>query len=73
MRIFFFKKCGDKNQENQEKLLVASIYSAPPQQNKYFLWYLTNLLEFYWTQYEKFIILGDFNIEAEDKVMNDFL
>ena len=31
----------------KEKWLVASIYNAPSQKNKYFLWYLTNLLEFY--------------------------
>ena len=29
--IFFFKKSGDKNQENQEKWLAASIYNDPPQ------------------------------------------
>ena len=59
---FFFKiKSGDKNPENQENGLVASIYNAPPQKNKYFLWYVTNLLEFYWTRYKKVIILGDFN------------
>ena len=30
-------------------------------------------LEFYSTYYEKVIILGHFNIEAENKVMKDFL
>ena len=29
--------------------------------------------EIYLTQYEKVVILGDFNIEAENKVMKDFL
>ena len=29
----------------KEKWLVASIYKAPSQENKYFLWYLTNLFE----------------------------
>ena len=38
-----------------------------------FLWYLTNLLEFYSTWYERVIILGDFNIEATNKAMKDFL
>ena len=41
----------------------------PFQKSKYFLWYLTILLEFYWTRYENVIILGDFNIEAESNVM----
>ena len=38
-----------------------------------FLWYLTNLLEFYSTWYERVIILGDFNTEATNKAMKDFL
>ena len=56
-----------------EKWLVASIYKAPSQKNIYCLWYLINLLEFYSTWFEKVIILGDFNIEAENKLMIDFL
>ena len=30
----------------KEKWLIASIYNASSQENKYFRWYLTNLLEF---------------------------
>ena len=55
------------------KWLFASIYNVPSQKNKYFLWYLRNLLKFYWTRYEKIIILSDFNVEPENKVMKDFL
>ena len=55
-----------------KKWLVASIYKAPSQKNKY-VWYLINLVEFYSTWYLKVIILGDFNIEAENKIMKDFL
>ena len=57
----------------KEKWLIALIYNAPSQKNKYFFWYLTNLLEFYSNWYDKVIILGHFNIEAENKVMKDFL
>ena len=57
----------------REKWLVASIYQVPFQENKYFLSYLTNVLEFYSTRYEKVIALGDFNIEAQNKAMKDFL
>ena len=57
----------------KEKWLVASIYKAPSQENKYFVWYLTNLLEFCSTRYEKVIVLGDFSIEAENEVMKDSL
>ena len=58
---------------NLRKQLVASIYNTPSQKNKYFFWYLTNLLEFYSNRYEKVIILGDFNIEPENKVKQDLL
>ena len=34
---------------------------------------MTNLLEFYSTRYEEVIILGDFNIEAENKAMKGVL
>ena len=51
------------------KWLIALIYNASSQKNKYSFWYLTNLLEFYSTWYEKVIILGHFNIDAENKVM----
>ena len=57
----------------KEKWLVSSIYNTPSQKNKYFLWYLINLLECYWTRYENVIILDDFNIEGENKGMKDFL
>ena len=33
-------------ERKKEKWLVALIYKTPLQENKYFLWYLTNLLEF---------------------------
>ena len=57
----------------KEKWLIALIYNVPSQKNKYFFWYFTNLLEFYSNWYDKVIILGHFNIEAENKVMKDFL
>ena len=55
----------------KEKWLVASIYKAPFKKNKYFCWYLTNLLELYSNWYEDIVIPGDFNIEAENKVMKN--
>ena len=57
----------------KDKLLVASIYIAPSQKNKYLISYLTNLLEFYSTRHKKVIILGNFNKETENNVMKDFL
>ena len=52
------------------KLLVASIYNAPSQKNKYFLWYLTNLLKFSSNRHEKVIILGDF-LQRHGKQSNE--
>ena len=44
-------------------------------EKKIFFWYLESLLKFYWTRYEKVIILGNFNKEAENKgfPLGDFL
>ena len=61
------------NKPQKRKIVSASIYTAPSQKNKYFIWYLTNLLEFYWTRHEKVIIFDDFNKDTKDKVMKDFL
>ena len=51
----------------KEKWLIVLIYYAPSQKNKYFFWYLTTLLEFYFIRYEKVIIFDHFNIETESK------
>ena len=57
----------------RKKIVSASIYNAPSQKNKHFIWYLTNLVEFYSTWHEKVIIFGDFNKDTENKIMKDFL
>ena len=54
-------------------MLVASIYNAPFQKNKYSIWYLKNLLEFFSTRHEKVIVIGDFNKDTKNKVIKDFL
>ena len=53
--------------------MIALVYNVSSQKNKYFFWYLKNLLEFYSIRYEQVIILGYFNMETENKVMKDFL
>ena len=57
----------------KEKWLVPSIYKASSEENKYLLWFLINPLELYSVRYEIVIILVDFNIEVENKVMKNFL
>ena len=56
----------------KEKWLVALICKAPSQHNKYFLLRLINLLGKYSTHYEKVIVLGNFNLETENKEMRGF-
>ena len=50
----------------KKKIVSASIYNAPSQKNKYFIWNFTNLVEFYSTRHEKVIIFGDFNKGTEN-------
>ena len=57
----------------KRKIVSTSIYNSPSQKSKYFIWYLTNLVEFYSTRHEKVIIFGDFNKGTENKIMKDFL
>ena len=57
----------------KRKIVSASIYNSPSQKSKHFIWYLTNLVEFYSTRHEKVIIFGDFNKGTENKIMKDFL
>ena len=57
----------------KEKWLVVVIYKPPSQSVPYFLEWLSKLLDFYNTLYEKHFIVGDFNITPESKGMTDFL
>ena len=57
----------------QRKLLVVSIYRPPDQNLDYFLSSITSLLDHYLTIYEDFVIMGDFNINESNPVMETFL
>ena len=57
----------------KRKIVSASIYNASSQKKQYFIWNLTNLVEFYSTRYEKVIVFGDFNEGTENKIMKDVL
>ena len=50
----------------KEILLVHHLQCSIPEKQKYFIWYLTNLAEFYSTRHEKVIIFGDFNKGTEN-------
>ena len=54
----------------EEKWLVASIHNVLSQRNKYFLWYLTYLLQFYSTLgMKKLSFLVILTLKAKNKVM----
>ena len=57
----------------QRKLLVVSIYRPPDQNLDYFLSSITSLLDHYLTIYEDFVIMGDFNVNESNPVMETFL
>ena len=58
---------------NQRKLLVVSIYRPPDQNLDYFLSSITSLLDHYLTIYKDFVIMGDFNVNESNPVMETFL
>ena len=57
----------------QRKLLVVSIYRPPDQNLDYFLSSITSLLDHYLTIYKDFVIMGDFNVNESNPVMETFL
>ena len=55
------------------KWLFIAIYKPPSQNSQYFLNNLTAMLEFYSSQYENFIIIGDFNLTQDTTYMKEFI
>ena len=54
-----------------KKWLLAAIYRPPSQTKQYFFEELSKMLDYYCRQYENFILIGDFNCEIGDDVIND--
>ena len=67
-------ECGmiEINLKNKKWLLVA-IYRPPSQTKQYFFDEISKMLDHYCRQYENFILIGDFNCEIGDDVINDFV
>ena len=57
----------------KEKWLVIPIYRLPSQNNEYFLNNLTKITDFFADTYEKYLIMGDFNIEQSHPSLKAFL
>ena len=53
-----------------ERCLVVSIYRPPSQNNKYFI---NELIDYYSQEYNKHVIMGDFNMKPSDKIITDFI
>ena len=67
-------ECGmiEINLKNKTWLLVA-IYRPPSQTKQCFFDEISKMFNHYCRQYEKFILIGDFNCEIGDDVINDFV
>ena len=57
----------------QEKWLVISIYCWPSQDSGFFIHSLTEIIDHFATKYDNHLIMGDFNMEPNNRVFKDFL
>ena len=57
----------------KEKWLVISIYRPPLESLSCFLDSLTNMIDFFSSSYDNFIVMGDFNSQPTDSIMKDFM
>ena len=57
---------------NKYKLLMLGTY-RPPTQEKYFYFHnISNSLDLYIGKYDRFMLIGDFNIDENEQVLMDF-
>ena len=45
----------------------------PAQDKTYFLSNVTNIIDFYTSKYDNYILMGDFNLEPSNKILNSFM
>ena len=57
---------------NKYKLLVLGTYHPPSQDNQYYLDSISNSLDLYLRDYDRFMLIGDFNILDSDQYLLDF-
>ena len=58
---------------NKYKLLVCGTYHPPTQENKYYFDNISNSLDLYLRDYDRFVLIGDFNISESDSCFSDFI
>ena len=57
----------------QEKWLVISIYCSPSQDSGFFIHSLTEIIDHFATKYDNHLIIGDFNMEPNNRMLKSFL
>ena len=57
----------------KDKWLFVRIYKPPLQNNQYFVSILSDLLDFYSTEYDNKVVLGDLNLELSSPSMLSFM
>ena len=57
----------------KQKWIIFSIYRPPKQSLKYFLSILSSSIDFYTRSYGNVIVIGDFNAEPRDPVLDCFM
>ena len=56
-----------------QKWVIAVIYCPHAHEGRYFLDNLSQLIDFYSQKYERFLLIGDYNLEPVDNIMEEFL
>ena len=58
---------------NKYKLLIFGTYHPPTQEKQYYLNNISNSLDLYLRDYDRFMLIGDFNISESDSCFSDFI
>ena len=72
MGAFVQRICRRKSRKSRKVVICVNLQRSTPGKQIFSLLF-DKSLKVLLTRYEKVIILGDFEIEAENKVMKDFL
>ena len=57
----------------KQKWVIFTLYRPPSQPLSYFMSHLTQIIDYYYKCYDRFILLGDFNVEPTDTNMAEFM
>ena len=53
--------------------MFMCIYRLPSQNKQYFLGKLSEIIDHFYSIYDNYIILGDFNMEPSDSILKTFM